>query len=98
MSSYSEDDLFTNLTLKRFYVIGVGKDHVHQYRLVLVPKSNSDQYFYMTTDRHKKIKVGQRITIKGQLNDRLSIPNNKWNKTFPSKVLGQDSTMVLVKS
>lgn len=98
MSNYSEDDLFGNVTLKRFYVLGVSYDHVKQYRLVLVPKPTSNQYFYMTADKHKKVHVGQRITVKGQLNGRLQIPDDKWNKYFPSKALNENSTMVLVNS
>lgn len=98
MSSYNEDNLFTSVTLKKFYVIGVTTDNVNQYRLVLTPKPNSNQYFYMTTSKHKKISVGQKITVKGQLNGRLTIPDDKYNRQLPSNVLNKNATMVLVKS
>lgn len=98
MSKYNEEDLFESVTLKNFYVIGLTTDHVHQYRMVLVPKPSSNQYFYMTAKKHKKIQVGQKTTIKGELNGRLEIPNDEWNKNFPSQVLNKQSTMVLVDS
>lgn len=98
MSSYNEDDLFASVTLKKFYVIGATTDNVNQYRLVLTPKPNSNQYFYMTTSKHKKINVGQKITVKGQLNGRLTIPDDKYNRQLPSNVLNKNATMVLVKS
>ena len=98
MSSYNEDDLFASVTLKKFYVIGVTTDNVNQYRLVLTPKPNSNQYFYMTTSKHKKISVGQKITVKGQLNGRLTIPDDKYNRHLQSNVLNKNATMVLVKS
>lgn len=98
MSDYDEDDLFTSVTLKKFYVIGVTTDNVNQYCLVLTPKPSSNQYFYMTTSKHKKISVGQKITVKGQLNGRVTIPDDKYNRHFPPNVLNKTATMVLVKS
>ena len=97
-TKFNVDDLFASVTLKKFYVIGVTTDNVNQYRLVLTPKPNSNQYFYMTTSKHKKISVGQKITVKGQLNGRLTIPDDKYNRHLQSNVLNKNATMVLVKS
>lgn len=52
----------------------------------------------MTTSKHKKISVGQKITVKGQLNGRLTIPDDKYNRHLQSNVLNKNATMVLVKS
>lgn len=77
MSQYSDDQLEKAVSIKKFYIKDLGKAQRGQYHILLTPNKNSDQYFLVVTDKKKKLHVGQKISLEGQLNGRGKINHNQ---------------------
>lgn len=71
MHQYSDNDLadptVSNVTLKKFYVKYVSYDQDKSTNLLLTPGKKSDQYFFSHIDSKVKTRIGNKVTIQGNL-------------------------------
>lgn len=71
MQQYSDNDLASpkvnHVTLKKFYVKYVSYDRDKSTNLLLTPNKKSDQYFFSHIDSKVKTRIGNKVTIQGNL-------------------------------
>lgn len=77
MSQYSDSQLEDAVSISKFYVKDLGKDKMGQYHMLLTPTKNSNQYFLVVTNKKKKLRIGQKVSLQGQLNGRGKINHNQ---------------------
>lgn len=98
MSQYSDDQLDQYVTMKKFYVQGVSYDRHHLERIVFTNTPTSKDYYFTVLNgnkHHKKIYVGDKVTIKGSVGPRQSLEHSSANKSFPNKFFGKKMIFVL---
>ena len=101
MNQYDDSDLFTDVSIKKFYVQSISYDKHHNERIIFTNTPESTNYYFTVLQgrKHKKrIAVGDPITIKGQLNGRLEIEKTQANSWFAKKYFGKNAIMVLTAS
>lgn len=101
MGQYDDSDLFTNVSMKNFYVQSISYDKQHNERIIFTNTPQSNNYYFTVLQgrKHKKrIAVGDSITIKGQLNGRLTLEKSQANSWFAKKFFGKQAIMVLTDS
>lgn len=82
MQQYSDNDLASpkvnHVTLKKFYVKYVSYDRDKSTNLLLTPNKKSDQYFFSHIDSKVKTRIGNKVTIQGNLlgNSKISKGSN----------------------
>lgn len=77
MNQYSDNQLEEAVSINKFYIKDLGKDHMGQYHMLLTPTKHSDQYFLVVTDKKKTLHIGQKVNLEGQLNGRGKINHNQ---------------------
>lgn len=101
MSQYSNDDMGEYVTMNHFYVQSVSYDKHHKERIIFTNTPQSTDY-YMTVlkgnKHHKKLAVGDSVTIKGMVGTRQTIENTQANSWFSHKFFGKQAFFVLTDS
>ena len=101
MSQYSDDDLDQYVTMKKFYVQGVSYDKHHLERIVFTNTPQSKDYYFTVLQgnkHHKRIVVGDTVTIKGSVGPRQELEKSQANSSFPKSLIGKDMIFVLTDS
>ena len=89
MEQYSSDNLFMNVTLKKFYVKDTALDQQGKYYLLLTPIKTSNQYFLVTIKSSQKIQAHRNITVRGFLDGKTRINNEQIQMGLDSKYLNK---------
>jgi len=90
MSQYPDSDLYIGVTLKDFYVKSLGADSFKKYHLLLTPNENSDQYFLVITKSKDRIIVGDKVTVKCELNGSSKVNDTQINLGIDNDYLGKN--------
>lgn len=101
MSQYSDDDLGQLVTMKNFYVQGISYDKHHKERIVFTNTPQSKDYYFTVLQgnkHHKRIAVGDSITIKGSVGPRQELENSAANRFFSKSLIGKNMIFVLTDS
>lgn len=101
MSQYSDDDLDQYVTMKKFYVQGVSYDKQHRERIVFTNKPQSKDYYFTVlkgNKHHKRVVVGDSVTIKGGVGPRETLEKSPANRNFPNALFGKKMIFVLTDS
>lgn len=101
MSQYSDDDLDQYVTMKIFYVQGISYDKQHMERIVFTNTPQSKDYYFTVLQgnkHHKRIAVGDSITIKGSVGPRQELENSAANRFFSKSLIGKNMIFVLTDS
>lgn len=101
MSQYSDDQLDQNVTMKNFYVQGISYDKQHRERIVFTNTPQSTDYYFTVlrgNKYHKKLVVGDTVTIKGSVGPRQTLEKTPANKFFSNKFIGKKMILVLTDS
>lgn len=95
MAQYSSDNLFMNVTLKKFYIKDISATNDGQSYLLLAPIKTSNQYFLLLTKSNSKFKVNQRITVQGFLNGKSKITTTQINSGLNPKYLNKKVVSIM---
>lgn len=101
MSQYSDDDLDQYVTMKKFYVQGVSYDKHHHERIVFTNKPQSKDYYFTVLQgnkHHKRLVVGDSVTIKGSVGPRQTLEKSQANRSFSKSLIGKKMIFVLTDS
>ncbi len=102
MSQYSDDQLDQYVTMKKFYVQGISYDKQHRERIVFTNQPDSKDYYFTVlkgNKHHKKLVVGDQVTIKGSVGPRQTLEKSSpANKFFDNKFFGKQMIFVLTDS
>lgn len=101
MSQYSDDDLDQYVTMKNFYVQGISYDKQHMERIVFTNTPQSKDYYFTVLQgnkHHKKISVGDSITVKGLVGPRQKLEKSAANRSFSKSLIGKNMIFVLTDS
>lgn len=101
MSQYSDDDLDQYVTMKNFYVQGVSYDKHHLERIVFTNTPQSKDYYFTVLQgnkHHKRVVVGDSITIKGSVGPRQILKKSQANRQFSKSLIGKNMIFVLTDS
>ena len=100
MKQYSDDQLFDSVTFKNFCVKSISFDRHHNERIVFTNVPESKTYFFtVLRGGHKKhLAVGDSVTLKGDLNGRVTLEKTQANSWFNKSLFGKDAILVLTDS
>lgn len=101
MSQYSDDQLDQTVTMKKFYVQGISYDKQHRERIIFTNTPESTDYYFTVLNgnkHHKKLVVGDTVTIKGAVGPRQNLEKTPANKFFSNKFFGKDMIFVITDS
>ncbi|GEO78518.1 hypothetical protein FD29_GL001572 [Companilactobacillus mindensis DSM 14500] len=95
MDQYTSDNLFMNVTLKKFYIKNISVTKDNQNYLILAPIKTSNQYFLLLTKANPKFKINQRITVQGFLNGKSKITTKQINNGLEPKYLNKKVVSIM---
>ena len=101
MSQYSDSDLDQYVTMKNFYVQGISYDKHHHERIVFTNTPQSKDYYFTVLQgnkHHKRLAVGDSVTIKGSVGPRQTLEKTQANKFFSKSLIGKNMIFVLTDS
>ena len=101
MSQYSDDDMGEYVTMNKFYVQAISYDKHHKERIIFTNTPQSKTYYFTVLQgnkHHKRIAVGDTITVKGMVGTRETIEKTQANSWFAKKFFGQQAFFVLTDS
>lgn len=102
MSQYSDSQLDQCVTMKNFYVQGISYDKHHHERIVFTNTPQSKDYYFTVlhgNKHHKKLAVGDAVTIKGSVGPRQVLEKGSpANKFFSNNLFGKKMIFVLTDS
>ena len=100
MGQYSDDQLYDSVMFKNFYVKSVSFDRHHNERIVFTKLPESKTYFFtvLRGGHKKRLAVGDSVTIKGDLNGRITLEKTEANNWFDKSLFGKSAILVLTDS
>ncbi|KRN98678.1 hypothetical protein [Companilactobacillus kimchiensis] len=94
MEQYTSDNLFMNVTLKKFYIKDSAIDSAGNCHLLLVPVKSSNQYFLLITKSNRTLKNNRLITVQGFLNGKNKINNTQIMAGLSKKYLNKTAVSI----
>lgn len=94
MNQYSDDDLFTGVLMKNFYIKDIGGDKMKQYHILLTPNKKSKSYFLAVTKSKKRLIINKKITVTAILQSHTKINSNQINSGISSKYYNKKAILI----
>lgn len=95
MEQYTSNNLFMNVTLKKFYIKDLSTNKQGQILIILAPLKTSNQYFYLQTDLISQAKINQKITVQGFLNGKTKLTNKQIDDGLNPKYLNKKVVSIM---